>query len=273
MAEASGRRSCATSHAESVTDSRSVRSAAAEASTTSRCARVRRVCSAEPREAPTSTIGRRNQPQTTRAFVPPAGDRWRRPALVTACRWCSPFTRQRAARCVGGLEASLRGESHVSRPQGLRRGERRRRARVSVQFRSNRGRLAVRRAGEDDSACRRCQGQGPLPDRRGHVRGPGRSRIEPARQVPCIACLRSGVLIWNEADRLAVRQRCSFFVEQDGMCQRDVLVRVLSVLCRNGQNGKLATAPSRPVPSSGRSRCECLGYRVTSVSSTSRWRR
>lgn len=87
--------------------------------------------------------------------------------------------------------------------------------------------------------------------------------IEPARQVLYRMLERSGVLIWNEAIG-SQSGNDRFFVEQDGMCQRDVLFEFFPycVAMHNGElrNSALATgAEFRAIA------LRMLGYRVTSA--------
>ncbi len=87
--------------------------------------------------------------------------------------------------------------------------------------------------------------------------------VEPARQVLYRILERVGIAIWNEAIG-SQSGNDRFFVESDGMCQRDVLFEFFPycVAMHNGELRQSALAPGQAFRALA---LRMLGYRVTSV--------
>jgi hypothetical protein len=86
--------------------------------------------------------------------------------------------------------------------------------------------------------------------------------IEPARQVLYRMLERSGVMIWNEAIG-SQSGNDRFFVEEGGMCQRDVLFDFFPY-CVAMHNGELRQSALAPGSQFRETALRMLGYRVTS---------
>jgi hypothetical protein len=87
--------------------------------------------------------------------------------------------------------------------------------------------------------------------------------VEPVRQVLYRTLERAGIAIWNEAIG-SQSGNDRFFVEEDGMCQRDVLFEFFPycVAMHNGELRRSALAPGEDFRALA---LRMLGYRVTSV--------